>query len=151
MKRDVAFLTCAALLAGCVNPKVQRMESDKAAVQARLQHYAALMLAMDTSAIATMFAPDGEMVNPKQPPVKGRDAIEKFLSGYSDYKVLSNVDAATSILVDGDTAEQIGTYAQKVRTPDGQLFEASGRLEIGWVRGSSGEWLISQLATFPGK
>jgi uncharacterized protein (TIGR02246 family) len=150
MTRAAAVLACAILLAACVNPKVQKMEADKAEVQARLQRYAGLMLAMDSAGMAAMFAPDGEMVNPKRPAVKGRAAIEKFLAGYSDFKVLSNADTATSTLIDGDTAEQIGTYAQKVRTPEGKLFEASGRLEIEWVRSASGEWLIFQLETFPG-
>jgi ketosteroid isomerase-like protein len=150
MKRPFALLACGLLLGGCVNPKVERMKFDKAAVEGRLQRYASLTLAMDSAGMAAMFAPDGELVNPKRPPVHGRDAIAKFLAGYSDYKVLSNEDIATSTLIDGDTAEQLGTYHQKVRAPDGQLFETTGRLEIEWVRAAPGEWLMFQLATFPG-
>jgi ketosteroid isomerase-like protein len=150
MKRATAFLACAVLLAGCVNPRVKKMEIDRAEVQARLHRYEGLMLAMDIPGIAAMFAPDGEMVNPKRPPVHGRDAIVKFLGDYSDFKVIANADTATSTLIDGDTAEQLGNYHQKVRSPDGKLFETSGRLEIEWVRGASGEWLIFQLAMFPG-
>jgi ketosteroid isomerase-like protein len=107
------------------------------------------MLAMDSAGIAAMFAPDGEMVNPKRPPVRGRAAIERFLSGFSDFHVVSNVDEATSTVVDVDTAEQLGTYRQRVRSPDGQVFETKGRFEIGWVRDASGDWLLSQVATFP--
>lgn len=149
MKRASAFLACAVLVAGCVNQKAEKMKFDKAVVESRLQRYAARVLAMDSAGMARMFAPDGEMVNPKGPPVRGPDAIRKFLESYSDYKVLSNEDTATSTLIDGDTAEQLGTYRQKVRAPDGQLFETSGRLEIAWVRAAPGEWLIVQLATFP--
>jgi ketosteroid isomerase-like protein len=148
--RAVAFLACAVLLGGCVNPKVQRMQADRAEVQARLHRYEGLMLAMDIPAIAAMFAPDGEMVNPKRPPVRGREAIARFLGDYSDFKVLANADTATSTLIDGDTAEQLGNYHQRVRSPQGKVFETSGRLEIEWVRGASGEWLIYQFATFPG-
>jgi uncharacterized protein (TIGR02246 family) len=149
MKGTRALIACALLTAGCVNQKVEKMKFDRAAVEGRLQRYSSLTLAMDTAAMADMFAPDGELVNPKRPPVKGREAIAKFLAGYSDYKVLSNEDTATSTLIDGDTAEQLGTYHQKVRAPDGQLFEASGRLEIEWVHAGPGKWLIVQLATFP--
>jgi ketosteroid isomerase-like protein len=148
MRKTTAFLACAFLLGGCVNQKVERMKFDKASVEAHLQRYAGLMLTMDTASLAGMFAPDGEMVNPKRPPVHGRDAIQKFLASYSDYKVLANEDTATSTLIDGDTAEQLGTYHQKVRAPDGQVFETTGRLEIEWVR-TSGHWYILQLATFP--
>jgi ketosteroid isomerase-like protein len=149
MKTATVWLACVILLAGCVNPRVKKAEIDKAAVEARLHQYEGLMLAMDFPRVAAMFAPDGEMVNPKQPPVHGRATIARFLSGYSDYKVLSNADTATSTLIDGDTAEQIGTYQQKVRSPEGKVFDASGRLEIEWVRAAKGEWLIFQLATFP--
>ncbi len=149
MKTAAACLVCLLLLAGCENPKVKRTEADRAAVDARLHRYEALMLAMDFPGIAAMFAPDGEMVNPKQAAVHGRATIARFLAGFSDYKVLANTDTATSTLIDGDTAEQIGTYQQRVRSPGGKVFEASGRLEIEWVRGASGEWLIFQLATFP--
>ena len=149
MKTAAAWLACIILLAGCENPKVKKAETDRAAVEARLHRYEGLMLAMDFPGIAVMFTPDGEMVNPKQPPVRGRATIARFLAGFSDYKVLSNADTATSTLIDGNTAEQIGTYEQKVRSPEGKVFDASGRLEIEWVRGATGEWLIFQLATFP--
>ncbi|HEY4989497.1 MAG TPA: nuclear transport factor 2 family protein [Opitutaceae bacterium] len=151
MRRTATLLVITLLLAACVNPKVKKMEADRADVQARLHRYEGLLLAMDSAGIAAMFTPDGAMVNPNQAPVKGRDAIQKFLASFSDYKVLSNADQATSTLIDGDTSEQIGTYRQKVRSPEGRIFEASGRLEIGWVRDASGEWLIAELATFPAK
>ena len=149
--RAAALLACSVLAAGCVNPKVEKMRADKAEVQARLQRYAALVLATDTAGLARMFAPDGEMVNPTRPPVIGRDAVAKFLASYSDYTVLLNEDTSSSVLIDGDTAEQLGTYHQKVRAPNGALFETSGRLEVEWVRAASGEWLIFQWAMFPAK
>jgi ketosteroid isomerase-like protein len=151
MKRATALFLCAFLIAGCESPKVRQIEAQKAQVQARLQRYQGLMLAMDIPGITAMFAPEGEMVNPKRPPVHGRDAIAAFLAGYSDFKVLSNLDTPTSTLIDGDTAEQVGTYRQKVRSPGGKEFETSGRLEIEWARAASGEWLIVQMATFPGE
>jgi ketosteroid isomerase-like protein len=106
---------------------------------------------MDSAGIAGMFAPDGELVNPSRPPIHGRAAIEKFYAGFSDFHVLSNVDVLDGTTVDGDTAEQLGTYRQSVRLPDGKQFEAKGRFEIAWVRDSSGTWFFSQVATFPEK
>ncbi len=150
MTKRFAWLACALALSGCVNPKAERIKFDAGVVQRRLQRYAQLTLAMDSAGMAAMFAPDGELVNPRVPPLRGRGAIAKFLATYSDYKVLAVEDVATSTLIDGDTAEQVGTYHQKVRSPDGQVFEATGRLEINWVRPAPGVWLILQLATFPG-
>jgi ketosteroid isomerase-like protein len=151
MKRAVALFMCGLLAAGCESPKARQIEALKEQVRARLLRYEGLMLAMDIPALTAMFAPEGEMVNPKRPPVHGRDAISRFLGEYADFKVLANVDTPTSTLIDGDTAEQIGTYHQKVRSPEGKEFETSGRLEIEWARSPSGEWLIVQLATFPGE
>lgn len=150
LARTTALLLFALLFA-CENPRAARLRADKAEVEARLQRYSARTLAMDSAGIAAMFAPDGEMVNPKRPPVRGRAAIEGFLSGFSDFHVVSNAEEVSSTVVDGDTAEQLGTYRQSVRSPDGQVFEATGRFEISWVRNASGEWLLSQVATFPSK
>jgi ketosteroid isomerase-like protein len=81
--------------------------------------------------------------------VKGRADIQKFIASFSDFHVISNLDVATSTLIDGNTAEQLGTYEQSVRSPQGHLFKVSGRLEIEWVKDTSGDWQIMQLATFP--
>jgi ketosteroid isomerase-like protein len=149
MKRIVLAL-CALAAFGCESPKAKRLELDQTAVQARLQRYSELMLGMNTRGLSQMFAPDGVLANPKRPPVRGPETIRKFLDEYKDYKVLSNVITAATTVVDGDTAEQTGTYSQKVRTPDGQVFEAKGRIEVDWIRSGSGQWLITELETFPG-
>jgi ketosteroid isomerase-like protein len=147
MGKRAAMTVAVLLLGACATKKDTRADHDR--VEARLQQYSHLVLAMDTAGMAAMFAPEGEMVNPRQPAVKGREAIRKFLDGYSDYKVLSNADLSGSVLIDGDTAEQLGTYRQEVRSPQGKVFEASGRLEVAWIKDSTGEWLIQQLETFP--
>jgi len=142
-------LACALLFAACENPKVAKLKADKAELEARLRHYSALTLASDSAGIAAMFAPNGEMVNPKRPPVRGRAAIEAYLAGFAGFHVISNLDELEGTAIEGDSAEQVGTYRQSVRTPDGQVFETKGRFEIAWVRDASGGWLLSQAATFP--
>jgi ketosteroid isomerase-like protein len=148
LKKAAAALLSALLLSACATKKDTKI--DRARVEARLQEYAELTLKMDLAGLAAMYAPDGELVNPSQPPIRGRAAIQKFLEGFSGFQVLSVADVPGSTLIDGDTSEQLGTYRQKVRSPEGRLFEVSGRLEIAWVKDPSGEWYISQLATFPG-
>jgi ketosteroid isomerase-like protein len=149
MKRNAAILACLIVLSGCATKVDTRV--DKAKVEAGLQQYSRLLLSMDSAGIAAMFAPDGEVTNPSQPPVKGRAEIQKFIASFSDFHVLSNTDIATSTLIDGNTAEQLGTYEQSVRSPQGHLFKVSGRLEIEWVKDEAGDWQIMQLETFPAK
>ncbi|HEY1848341.1 MAG TPA: DUF4440 domain-containing protein, partial [Opitutaceae bacterium] len=139
MKR-ILVLACALAAFGCESPKAKHADVDRAAVQSWLRRYSDLMLAMDTQALSAMFAPDGLLANPKRPPVRGPEAIKKFLDGFADFKVLSNEDTAATTVVDGDTAEQTGTYSQKVRSPDGQVFDTKGRLEVEWMRAPSGQW-----------
>jgi ketosteroid isomerase-like protein len=147
MKRTATILACLLVLSGCATKVDTRV--DKAKVEAALQQYSQLLLSMDSAGIAAMFAPDGEVTNPRQPPVKGRAEIQKFIASFSDFHVLSNTDISTSTLIDGNTAEQLGTYEQSVRSPQGHLFKVSGRLEIEWVKDESGNWQIMQLETFP--
>lgn len=147
MRRPAVLVACALALSGCATKVDTR--ADRAAVDAGLQRYSQLITAMDSAGIAAMFAPDGEVTNPSTPPVHGREAIKAYIASFSDFHVLSNADVSTSILIDGNTAEQIGTYQQSVRSPQGHLFDVSGRLEIEWVKDASGQWLIQQLATFP--
>jgi ketosteroid isomerase-like protein len=149
MKRNAAILACVIGLSGCATKVDTRV--DKAKVEAGLQQYSRLLLSMDSTGIAAMFAPDGEVTNPSQPPVKGRAEIQKFIASFADFHVLSNTDIATSTLIDGNTAEQLGTYEQSVRSPQGHLFKGSGRLEIEWVKDEAGDWQIMQLETFPAK
>ena len=148
MRRLAFLVACGLAMSGCATKVDTR--ADKAAVEAGLQRYSQLLLAMDSSGIADLFAPEGEVVNPSQPPVHGRAAIRTFIASFSDFHVLSNTDISTSTLIDGNTAEQLGTYEQSVRSPQGHLFKVSGRLEIKWVKdAASGEWQIMQLETFP--
>jgi uncharacterized protein (TIGR02246 family) len=149
MRRLTTFLVLGLALGGCEHHGDTRI--DKAKVEAALQRYSQLVSNMDYAGVAALFAPDGELANPSQPPVHGRDAIRKFMEGFSDFHVLSNADTAASTLIDGNTAEQLGTYHQSVRSPQGHLFEVSGRIEVEWEKDPSGDWYILQLETFPQK
>lgn len=149
MRRIPIFLVFGLALGGCEHHLDTRI--DKAKVEAGLQQYAQLVQNMDYAGVAAMFAPDGELANPTRPSVHGREAIRTFMEGFSDFHVLSNTDTAASTLIDGNTAEQLGTYHQSVRSPQGHLFEVSGRIEVEWEKDASGNWYILQLETFPQK
>ncbi len=121
-------------------------ESD---VRAALQRYAHLVQKMDHAAIAAMFAPDGEVVNPGRDPIHGPAAIEAFLRQFDAYHVLSETMAARTTVVDGDRATQTGTYHQRVRDPDGKVLDVSGNFTLEWIRDASHVWRIRRAATAP--
>ena len=83
------ILLATAIFAGCTQrPRAVPSESpgpsaEQARVEAALGRYSSMVLHMDSRGIAALYAPDGEIVNPGQAPVRGRAAIEAFLSGFA--------------------------------------------------------------------
>ena len=119
-------------------------------VEAALAQYSKLVLAMDHAGIAALFAPEGEIVNQGAAPVHGREAIAAFLAGFSNFHVLESSIVASSTALADQTAVQLGSYHQKVKTPDGSEVEVWGKFRAEWVRGTDGKWLIARMATKPG-
>ncbi len=134
---------CAPLFVGGAAAPTPEME-----VRAALARYADLVRHMDHAALAAMFTPDGEIVNPGQPPVHGPAAIEAFLRQFSGYQVLVEIMKPERTAVTGDRAAQSGLYRQSVRTPDGSMVSVGGRFALDWVRTSDG-WRIQRAATTP--
>jgi ketosteroid isomerase-like protein len=135
------------LLFACAATTGQRAAERQ--VNDRLAHYSELVRVMDHSGIAALFAPDGAIVNPGQAPIVGPADIEHFLSSFSGFKVLFNETVPTSTVINGSTAQQIGHYRQRVRTPGGQELAVSGAFTGTWIRVSSGPWLIQRMETTP--
>lgn len=130
---------------------VAEVRTARAQVDARLRQYNDRVLAMDHAAIAALFAPEGEIANPGAPAVHGRAAIDSFLVGFASYHVLENRTLPTATLVHGDSAVQVGTYRQRVRTPQGDTLAVAGAFRAVWRRSASGEWLILRMGTTPAK
>jgi ketosteroid isomerase-like protein len=119
-------------------------------VRAALAHYAELTHRMDHAAIAAMYAPDGEIVNPGQAPVRGPVAIEAFLRRFEGYQVLSELLKPDTTVVSGTRATQSGQFRQTVRAPDGAMINASGTFTVEWVRVGDG-WRVQRMATAPNR
>jgi uncharacterized protein (TIGR02246 family) len=130
--------------------QAQTAPADEHEVEMALTHYAHLVETMDHAGIARLYAENGEIVNPGQPPIHGRAAIEVFLRQFADYKVQHHEVHATKTVVDGDHARQEGTYQQRVRVPDGQVVEVSGQFTAEWIR-EDGQWHILRMGTTPAK
>lgn len=147
----VCALFLAAGLAGCAGKPAQLIDipTDKSQVEAALSKYSSAVFAMDWAGVAALFAVDGEVVNPGQAPVRGRAEIERFLSGFSGYRILVNATLPSSTIVQGDTAEQIGVYRQRVQTPDGKVLDVAGDFKAEWARVAAGPWLLRRMSTTP--
>jgi len=136
---------CAPLIAAGADITV----SPESQVRGALQRYVRLVQRMDHAGIATMFAADGEVLNPGRDPIKGRGAIQAFLEQFAGFEVINEMMVPRTTSVDGSHATQIGTYRQRVRGPDGNIIDVSGKFVLDWIRDGSGVWLIQRMATTP--
>jgi ketosteroid isomerase-like protein len=136
----LALVACAATAPG---------PSATAGVAAAFEHYCERARAMDHAGIAAMFAPDGEVVNPGQAPIRGPAAIDAFLQGFSDYHVLAYTTEGIHTVVHGQTADLTGIFHQRVRDPQGDVVEVAGHFEAHWIRAGKHRWLVQRMATSP--
>ena len=134
----------ALVINACSSSRLTIAESnavDVVVLDSTLQHYADFVLRMQSDSIADLFLKDGEVVNPGEEPMKGRETIRNFLKSFTEYKVLAESMHADSTHVSGTNATQIGHYYQKVTVPSGNTIEVSGRFRIEWKK-DQGRWLI---------
>lgn len=135
-------------IANAQNSPQQNRES-AAAVDSTLRRYASMVTSNDHYGIANLFTPDGELVNPGQVSIKGREAIDRALSALGVFQIIENQTTPTSTAAFGNTATQTGTYQQRIRVPSGQTIAVSGVFKAEWRRASNGQWLIQRMETTP--
>ena len=117
---------------------------DSTSVDAALQRYAALVIAMDHDAIGRLFADSGRLLRAGQPPMIGPAAVSAFLESYQDYHVEQNEITPDSTQVQGDSARQVGRYHQRVQLPDHTTVEVRGHFETIWTKVGT-DWRIASM------
>jgi ketosteroid isomerase-like protein len=122
------FCRAAAFAAEQAPPSVA-LPADLARV---LKDYESAWTARDPAALARLFAEDGFVLSPGQPPVRGRAAIEKRYAGAGGRLALRALAYAT----DGRFGYILGGYAW-----DG-ASEDQGKFTLTLVKGADGRWLI---------
>jgi len=117
-------------------------------VEAALQRYSAVVLAMDLDAIAASYTADGELADAGEPVHRGPADIRNFMSAFKDVRLEANDHVTESIFILGSTAKQNGTYRQRA-TVAGETVDVRGRFTADWVRQSDGRWLLRRMTTEP--
>lgn len=147
-----ATLSCHREAAKVVAPQAKApVVSERVRVEEAFARFRQELTAMNPAAVAALFEPEGEIVNEGQEPLHGRAAIQHFLEGFSNYRILSYDAQNVITTVAGDNATLIADYRQQVRTPDQKVIQASGHLNSEWNRDGSGTWLIHRMSTTPEK
>ena len=138
-----------ALGLAAIIPAVGFQASPRREVQQALAHYERLSLIMAHDSIAGLFTPDGAMAAAGQAPIVGPAAIRAHLHSFAGFHVLANRLTADSTRVRGDSAQQTGTFWQRVRLPAGDTVEVHGRFTAEWIRLGGQGWRLRRLATAP--
>ena len=124
--------------------------ADRASIEATLQRYVSAVKAMDARTVASLFTSDGELLEPEMAPLRGPDAIRRFLGSFGpDVHVEDAAMTATSLQVWGKDALQWGTYRQTVAAGGKPASEYTGRFVAQWARQRDGRWLLRRLLVQP--
>lgn len=138
----VSLLVASAGCAAQSNPVVDAA-AEAAAIEAVDQQLLAAARSHDAAAFAAVFAPDGLLLFPNRPIVRGQEAIQQAIApdfampGFSVTWEQSDLMLAAS----GDLAVSNGTYHLTFSLPDGPV-EDHGKYMTVW-RKVDGEWRVA--------
>ena len=122
----------------------------KSEVEAAMQHYTALLRSGPPSATAAMFTADGELIEPGMDALTGPGAIRNFLEPVMAAVTVESASTKTdSIEVHGRTAEQWGTYEQRIAEHGKEARDYRGRYVVDWRRDTDGQWRIRRFIVQP--
>jgi len=140
--RALLGFACVVVL-GCTGSRAGERE-----VVGALHGYAERLKAMDTKGLAGTYTEDGEASSVGGPTLRGPAQIEAHLATFSAFHVLEASMEPDSTRVEGASAHQEGTYAQRVTLPGGETVQVHGRFVADWQKVGD-QWRLRRLQTIP--
>ena len=136
--------------AKCVLPEEPSPEAAKRAVEQAMQAYAATLQEGTLKAVAAHYTMDGELELPDLATLKGRKAIQDFLTPLESTSQITAVKMRTDkIDVHGPLAAQSGTYDQDAGERGKPTEHFHGRYLAVWRLEADGIWRLSYLMMQP--
>lgn len=144
-RATVTLATLLALAAGCgSNRATQDPATEEKAIWTRIGEFDRAVAARDINAISRLYAEDAVMVEPREPPFRGREAIharyEWLLGDPCCYFTMETTEV--SVAASGDLAYEAGTLAAVLNEPEGVRRIPHRYLSI-W-RKIDGVWYITR-------
>jgi uncharacterized protein (TIGR02246 family) len=140
---------CGLIVVGCSASRRPDVSATTAQLDAATARYAGFVHAMAADSIASMYAPDGEMLGAGMHPIQSPDSIRAFLSSFTNVRVDSQSMSRDAITI-GDTESVVwGTYTQAATVTGQPQVHVSGRFVAEWVRRADGTWKIRRMLTQP--
>jgi len=144
----LTFLSLLAVIGfACKGPakKEEAKPDRKAEIESALKTYDRLIWKMDADSIADLYMAEGELGDI----VHGRDSIRKFLSTFTNVKVLSVASTSEKIVFYQDTAIQNGRYNQTALVNNKDTMRPKGTYEAKWIWIKGEGWKIRRMTTTP--
>lgn len=145
-------LVAAVLLAGChaSSGPLAPPPEPLSLLGAATQHYADVLKGSSADSVAAVYTLDGQLMLPGMEPLKGRDAIRKFLTPLVDATAVESVQLdVDSVVLNALSAEQDGHYRQRAGPRGGAAQDYKGRFHATWRFEPDGHWRLSRLTMMP--
>ncbi|HEV7429422.1 MAG TPA: DUF4440 domain-containing protein [Thermoanaerobaculia bacterium] len=147
MKRFILAATAAILTACSSSPRISSDyspgDAENAIRRANADFAANARAGNAQTLVNNFYEPDAVVMAPNYPPLRGRNAIQQFWTGFL---ATGSVDLAlTSSNVtqpSGDVAIETGRYDLSLRPASGQAIKDTGKYMVLWKK-SNGRWWAS--------
>ena len=135
----------ALLLAGCAagqqstaGPRAQ--EEARTAIIAASGEFSARYMRGDVEGMMDIYTPDGVILPPGRPAIRGRAALTEYWRLPEGMRVLEHRATPDSIVVMGTVAYDWGTYFIRTRNGDAEARETHGKYVIVWREAEPRKW-----------
>lgn len=120
-------------------------DHSRSEIELSMKQYDHYIKNLDADSIALMFTPDGDLGTIAH----GRDSIRKFLSTFKNVSVLATASTTGSIVLNGDSSTQTGTYWQLDLINARDTVKVKGLFTAKWKWTKESGWRLKKMETTP--
>jgi uncharacterized protein (TIGR02246 family) len=113
-------------------------ENARSGIEAANTEFSAAFAKGDASALASLYAAEGQVLPANSPPIRGREAVHKFWQGAMDSGIATVTLKTVEVYGHGATATEVGEY--ELHDKGGKVLD-QGKYIVIW-RHSNGKWLL---------
>ena len=120
--------------------QANRRAADEAAIRGLDSAWVKAVASKNAQQAASYYTDDGTLMAPGMAVASGKDAIEKGWTGLMALPGFALTFAPDKIVVAGDAAYEIGSYALTTNDKKGKPQTTNGKYIVVWVRQPDGSW-----------
>jgi len=112
----------------------------RTAIAAAARDFSARYERGDVAGMVALYTPDGVILPPGRPAIRGTEALRAYWTLPAGVRVLEHRVTADSVVVAGPVAYDWGTYRVRTSNAEGAERETIGKYVIVWRESAPGEW-----------